>query len=416
MGALLVLGGVMVLVAAGGNTSLPLLARVGEYAAVLPLAVVVHLLLAFPSGRLRHRLPRLITAAAYVSALGVQAGQIVGDDPTAWSQAQHVFGAVITGLTAAVLVHRARTATSFQRRTLMPLYAYGAFTMLAIVFSAQVLSKWFGVGPFGVFGVQQAVIAGVPLAFLAGVLRGGFARTGELAELGSWLGTADGARPTLRDALAATLGDPALGLWFWLPEDGRYVDADGAPVGSNGRAVTEVELRGDRIGAIAYDDELIADADVVRAAGRVVAVAVDRARLNAVLQANRRELEESRARLVTAGDRERRRIARDLHDGVQSRLVALARGAGRLVADPATPAPVAAEALALRATAEATLDELRNLVQGVMPALLVERGLCAATEDLVDRVPVPTELVLAVDDEDLPQEVETTAYFVVARR
>ena len=92
MGALLVLGGVMVLVAAGGNTSLPLLARVGEYAAVLPLAVVVHLLLAFPSGRLRHRLPRLITAAAYVSALGVQAGQIVGDDPTAWSQAQHVSG------------------------------------------------------------------------------------------------------------------------------------------------------------------------------------------------------------------------------------------------------------------------------------------------------------------------------------
>ena len=226
------------------------------------------------------------------------------------------------------------------------------------------------------------------------------------------------ARPTGRVDVArraaATLGDPALGLWFWLPEDGRYVDADGAPVGSNGRAVTEVELRGDRIGAIAYDDELIADADVVRAAGRVVAVAVDRARLNAVLQANRRELEESRARLVTAGDRERRRIARDLHDGVQSRLVALARGAGRLVADPATPAPVAAEALALRATAEATLDELRNLVQGVMPALLVERGLCAATEDLVDRVPVPTELVLAVDDEDLPQEVETTAYFVVA--
>ena len=414
MGALLALAGFSILLGAGANTSLSLLATLGQHVTILPLAVTVHLLLAFPSGRVRDRVPQLFVVGAYVSALGVQAGRLHVGDPESWTPVEHATGAIIVAFTAAVLVWRIRTAAAPQRRTLTPLYAYGTFTLLFMVFSAQVLRDQLGVDPATVFAMQQLVLAGLPFAFLAGVLRGGFARTGEIEELGAWLGEGDDARASLRDALAATLGDPTLDLWFWLPEEGRYVDADGAPVGAAGRAVADVELHGERIGAIAYDGGLIADPLVVGAAGRVIAVALDRERLTAVLQANQRALAESRSRLVAAGDVERRRIASDLHDGVQSRLVALAMRAGRVAADPATPATVAAEASELRMTAEATLDELRDLVQGIMPALLVERGLCAATEDLVDRVSVPTDLDLATDDGDLPHEVETTAYFVVA--
>ena len=228
MGPLLALAGFATLLAAAGNTTLPLLATPGEHAALLPLGVIVHLLLAFPSGRLRDRRAKLLTAAAYVSTIGVQAGEIHGDDPAAWAQAQSITGAVIVALTAAILVRRIRGAAPLQQRTLTPLYAYGTFTLLFLVFSRQVLGDRLGVGPFAVFGLQQIVVGGIPLAFLAGVLRGGFSRTGEIEELATWLGTTDGSATTLRDALAATLGDPTLDLCFRLPDAGGYVDAAGS--------------------------------------------------------------------------------------------------------------------------------------------------------------------------------------------
>jgi hypothetical protein len=125
------------------------------------------------------------------------------------------------------------------------------------------------------------------------VVRGGFARTADVEELGVWLGTADGARPALRDALAATLGDPSLELLFWLPEDGRYVDAVGAPA-TVARAHVLLEVGSERVGAIVYDDVSLPDPELARAAGRVVALAVERERLTAQLPAGRAALRESR--------------------------------------------------------------------------------------------------------------------------
>ena len=63
---------------------------------------------------------------------------------------------------------------------------------------------------------------------------------------------------------------------------------------------------------------------------------------------------------------------------------------------------------------EVAIDELRDLVHGVMPALLIERGLHAATEELVDRMPIPTEFAAAEAIGPLPATVESTAFFVVA--
>jgi signal transduction histidine kinase len=176
----------------------------------------------------------------------------------------------------------------------------------------------------------------------------------------------------------------------------------------------EVERAGDRLGAIVYDAALIADPELVRRAGRVVALAVESERLTARLRASEEALRRSRSRLVEAGDRERRRIAQDLHDGLQVRLVLLGLQAARLALDADGPAGCREGATALRTGLDAAAAELRDLVHAVMPAPLVERGLCAATEDLVDRVPVPTRLSLGVPDGVLPAPVQNTAYFVVA--
>ena len=156
---------------------------------------------------------------------------------------------------------------------------------------------------------------------------------------------------------------------------------------------------------------LIAEPEPVRAAGRVIALALER--LTAEVRASRDAVRESRARIVDSADRERRQIAQDLHDGLQGRLVLLGIQAGRLA--QAAPDPgVQAAAEELRGGLEAAATELRGLVQGVMPSLLIERGLYAATEDLVDRMPVPTRLELFGADEPLPDHVQRTGYFVVA--
>jgi len=135
--------------------------------------------------------------------------------------------------------------------------------------------------------------------------------------------------------------------------------------------------------------------------------------LDAELRESLEELRASRARIVHAGDAERRRLERDLHDGAQSRLVALAlllRSARtRATADPelATMLDRAQEEL------QTSLGELRELARGIHPAVLTDRGLEPALSALVARAPVP--VTLEVEDADsLPGPVESAAYFVVS--
>jgi signal transduction histidine kinase len=140
---------------------------------------------------------------------------------------------------------------------------------------------------------------------------------------------------------------------------------------------------------------------------------VERERLTAELLASQEALQESRARLVEAADRERRRIAQDLHDGLQPTLVLLALDAQRLAFQPGTPAATAADATKLRERIDAAAGELRELVHAIMPAPLIELGLAAAARDLADRMPVPVDLDLRLDGA-LPRPIATTAYFVLA--
>jgi PAS domain S-box-containing protein len=137
-------------------------------------------------------------------------------------------------------------------------------------------------------------------------------------------------------------------------------------------------------------------------------------RLNAELHARLEELAASRARIVTAGDVERRRLERNLHDGAQQRLVALSLSLrlaqAKLDSDPAAARATLAEAgneLAL------ALEELREIARGLHPAVLTDRGLRAAIEMLAGRAPIPVEIA-DLPDERLPEPVEAAAYYLIA--
>jgi signal transduction histidine kinase len=143
-------------------------------------------------------------------------------------------------------------------------------------------------------------------------------------------------------------------------------------------------------------------------------VAEENVRLDAELQARLDELRESRARIVQAGDAARRKLERDLHDGAQQRLVALALdlrlARERLDDDPAAAAGMLDDASAELARAT---DELRELARGIHPAVLSDRGLEAAVESLAKRAPLPVKIDASLDGR-LPPPVESAAYFVVA--
>jgi len=125
-------------------------------------------------------------------------------------------------------------------------------------------------------------------------------------------------------------------------------------------------------------------------------------------------LTESRSRAVEAALAERRRIERDLHDGAQQRLVALAMDLGmakiKMDSDPEAARTLVDEA---HKEAKLAMSEIRNLVQGIHPAVLTDRGLDAAISSLAGRCPVPVAVIVEIDRRP-PAAVESAAYFVVA--
>lgn len=429
MGALIIVGGFALFAGSLANTGVLPLVVIGIITATSVLAVAIHLLHAFPSGTLRSTASRVIVAAGYVVALVLQAPLylfdpasplVISDRPdllTIGTDAQRIVGFAVAGATTVVLARRLIRADGPHRRVLGPLFAYGILAVLIIPASATVETA-IGLSPLARVGLQSVLLAGIPIAFAIAALSGGFARTGELEELGVWLGSTREVRPALKSALARSLGDDSIEIVFWVPHREAWVDSAGAPVipPAEGGERSSVEVRaGDRrIGAIVYDASLIADPELVRAAGRVVAIAMERERLTAELLASQDALVASRLRLVVAADRERRRIAQNLHDGIQVQLVLLALDAQQLANMPGAAPGTREQATTLRKGIDSAATDLRRLVHDVMPSTLIERGVSAATEDLVDRMPVPTRLLLGITDGSLPASIERTAYFVIA--
>jgi signal transduction histidine kinase len=432
LGFVITAGGFVLLADGVDATGVPVLGAAATVIATVPLAMLVHVLHAFPSGRLRSRASRVTVLAGYLVCLLGQIPQylftaqpkpydllVVADradlaDLGYWAQTGA--GGAVMLATLVILAHRLRRAAPRSRWTLAPLYGYGILATVLVPLIPNVAPR-LGLSAEWSSGWQLIALAGVPVAFTLSLLRGGFARTAQIEELGTWLSTAESGRRPLDVALARALGDDSLRLVFWMPDRNMYVDRNGDRAeltADGGRGTVEITLAGERIGAIEFDPTLNPDTERVRAAGRVVAIAVDHERVTAELLSSQMALRQSRARIVEAGDAERRRIARDLHDGLQVRLVLLAMQAQQVAKDLDTAAATREAAVALRVGIDTAAAELRDLVHAVMPAALIERGLCSATEDLVDHLPVPTQLEMTMGELSLPTAVESIAYFVVA--
>jgi signal transduction histidine kinase len=215
--------------------------------------------------------------------------------------------------------------------------------------------------------------------------------------------------------LREVLDDPRLELRFRLPESERYVDVRGAPVEDDpddGRRRTPIDRAGTPIGEVLHDPSTEERPDLLWRVVETAGLAIEIVRLRAELRRQLDEVAASRRRIVAAGDEERGRIERNLHDGAQQRLVsiglALRHAQHQLGADePGTRAGETLEA----ALAEITIaiQELRELARGLRPSQL-DAGLGPAFEDLASRTP----LVVTVDatPERFPAGVEAAAYFI----
>ena len=402
--------------------------------------LVGHVALAYPSGRVTDRLERGFLALAYGVAVAVplaillvyEGGALQYFDPSAReslllvsgdaelvADLQKAFVVSAYGLLGAIFValiaRKLLRATSRARRILAPLLIAAAVAALRAVLDG--ILTFVDSPPdfvYDLFWWQVLGLIALPLALLWGLLRAQLARVhvGELV-----VGLERTPVTEIRDELARALGDESLQVAFWLPERNCYVDGAGAvlavPEDGAHRAVTPIEYEGEPLAVLVHDPSLRDEPALVAAVVAAARLALVNARLHAEVQAQLATVKESRARVVAAADEERRRIERDLHDGAQQRLVALAlelRAAQRRAdgGDPELDRLLTTTADEL----QVAVDELRELAHGIHPGILTQGGLAHALEELASRMPLPVSV--EATGERLPPDVEATAYFVAS--
>jgi signal transduction histidine kinase len=422
------------------RTEPALLFSIGFLLENLYVAFAVHLLLAYPSGRLENRIDRALVALTYATVtlgfvpvslflssadygcIGCPENVFLLDNSQsfgrAWLDGLSMLGVVVPLSVVARLAQRWHRASRPLRRTVTPVFLAGSVLMITLsaLLAIVLLGGSLEVADV-VFYSSLPALALVPFLFLAGLARGRMLRGRGLGRLVRRLG-ASLERGELRAALAEALGDPSVELAYWLPDSRQYVDAEGRPVElpgeETGRSVTEVDRDGRRIAAIVHDPTLLDDPERVREAGAAAALALENERLEAELRAKVEEVRASRSRLVEVGWRQRRRLERDLHDGAQQRLVSLALTL-RMARDRLGSGGGDAAVLLDRSREELdlALSELRELARGIHPAVLADRGLSAAVDALAGRSTLPVE-VRDVPSDRLPEHIELTAYFVIS--
>jgi len=215
----------------------------------------------------------------------------------------------------------------------------------------------------------------------------------------------------LRDVLARVLRDPSLRLVYPLP-DGRRLDAAGRAVSPDpGQQVTALRDGDFTLAELAHAPGSLDDPAAVSAIASAARLTLRNERLHAELRARVEDLRAMRARIVAAGDAERRRLERDLHDGAQQRLATLAVS---LEVSRARAAGEHAATLA-RACAEVreTLAAMRDVAHGLIPAVLADEGLGPAVEAFAETADAEVWVPDGLPPERLEPAVETTAYEVV---
>ena len=428
---------------AGWKGGPPLVLSLGTLAAGFAVALLVHLVLAYPSGRLRSRGARALVVAVYLeaalSALGRALFRDPFFDPSCWDNctanvflvhslpgvahgiqdADLWFAAAAAAALATVCVWRLAVASPAARRTLWPVLT-GGFVLAAVTIAHSVaLDRMPLEDPtdsafLSIFVVGCAAVIALALGLLWAVVSARLHRH-SVARIVAQLGDAP-APGSLESALARAIGDPELRIAYWLRASRRYVDARGRPMeepmAASGRAVTPLVRGGRRVALV---EHATAIAELEREVGPAVRLALENERLQAEVLAQLHDLRESRTRIVETGDAERRRLERDLHDGAQQRLLALSYDLRVAGAASEGEGDLATASLLAQATSDAqvALGELRELAHGIHPAILTEAGFGAALATLAEGAPIAVEIG-ETTGERYPAPVEAAAYFVVA--
>ena len=398
--------------------------------------LLILIALSFPARWPAGRGERLIVVAATALYLASSVARLLGratdfvghdviDQDTAlffvgWLDFARLASIVAAG---ALVIRRWIGATPAARRVIGPVIAAGAGSALAVAFALYYPLMALGIAPepddaiytplAWAFNVVRLV---VPFGMLLGIVRQRAARSA-LADAVAAAGETPRSLD-LRGTLAGALGDPELRVLEWDDALAVYRDESG-DVGTDppptlaGRTVTRVGI-GDRpLALLVYDSALDQDPAIVSAAVAVTRLVIENERLSRVSERRLREVEASRARIVEAGDVERLRIERDLHDGIQQRLVALAIHLSRARSSSADPDTAAT---ALQYGADEVLgivQDVREFASGIHPAVLSEAGLEAAIRGLADRSPVPVELDLELSGRGSPS-THAAAFFVIS--
>jgi signal transduction histidine kinase len=429
LGLLMIVGGFATGISGLAFAEFALPHTIGVIFDVLPAVIFLHVYLAFPEGRLRSRLERGFVAAGYAAAIGFQLVKMslggVGpknllelsthtDAAHTVEQVQLVAISVLCVAGIAVLAARRRHSGRPLRRPvalLIDSFALG-LVMIAVLFVFGAFE-----GPaFQTIQRATLVVIGIsPIAFLIGLLDARLARSavGSLfVEL-----RANPSPAVLRDALARALRDPSLELAYWLPEFGSWADLDGRSVALPGaesaRATTLIDRDGTPMAALLHDPGLEEERELLAAVGAAAGIALENGRLHAEQKAHLEELKGSRARVIEAGQRERQRLERNLHDGAQQRLIALSLELSLLGKRVAGDADTRARLDQARREIAVSLDELRAVARGLHPAVLSGHGLGVALQSIVASAPVSVQLNVGFEDR-LPEQIEVAAFYVVS--
>ena len=301
-----------------------------------------------------------------------------------------------------LLLIRLRRTRGLDRIVITPIIVAGLAAVIAAITSTATMM--FTSTPNGAYLAESVVDLAIPVAFLIAVLQR-LLLIRNVTELTAQV-AAGGDIGAVRHALRCVLHDPTLDL---LDTSDASLPALNAR--SDGRLVSYIRTgQGAPIAVVVADPVLTRYRELFDAAVRTSGLALQNAQLQAkAAQEKLEQVKASRARILEAELAERRRLERDLHDGVQQHLLGISARLTASMAATSDPAATAAFGQA-RDGLKAVLAELRDLAHGIHPAVLSQGGLSAALEEVAERLPLPVRVIAPAHR--LDAAVEATLYFV----
>jgi signal transduction histidine kinase len=360
---------------------------------------LVNLLITYPSGRPSSRREVAAVAVGYAAAVVT---------PVWRSEVVTIVLAVL--LVGVCARSHARVVGPARRTRLVALWAAGCLGLALAGGAAARLAVPDGDASGPSLLALEATLCGLAGGLLAGLLWRPWEQ-GAVTDLVIELGENRGR--TLRDELARALADPTLEVGYWLPDRRFFVDSDGRALAlsdpDDERSTTLVESEAGPVAALVHDPAVLDDPGLREAVSAAARLAAANARLTAEVRAQVADLQESRRRILEAGDEERRRLERRLRAGAQERLERLAERL-RAVRLDASSEIVRDRVARTGAQLDRTLEELHRLAHGLHPRVLSDAGLAGALSSLAEQAPVTVEVLTPVPE--LPADVEAVAYFV----